>query len=205
ARAGVAVPRGVTAQDPGALASAAAGLTGPLVLKGLGQAHKSEAGLVSLGLAPADLEGAAGGMVGAAGFLVEEMAPPPVAELLVGLRRDPVYGISLTLGMGGVTAELLGDVATLILPAGPDEIRAAIAGLRLAPLLTGYRGRPAADLSSAIAASGSMAEMITPDPTIDEIEVNPLMLGETGAGALAADAVIWKTDSSGPSGRETSS
>ena len=205
ARAGVAVPRGVTAQDPGALASAAAGLTGPLVLKGLGQAHKSEAGLVSLGLAPADLEGAAGGMVGAAGFLVEEMAPPPVAELLVGLRRDPVYGISLTLGMGGVTAELLGDVATLILPAGPDEIRAAIAGLRLAPLLTGYRGRPAADLSSAIAAIGSMAEMITTDPAIDEIEVNPLMLGETGAGALAVDAVIWKTDSSGPSGRETSS
>ena len=47
--------------------------------------------------------------------------------------------------------------------------------------------------------------MITTDPAIDEIEVNPLMLGETGAGALAADAVIWKTDSSGPSGRETSS
>ena len=205
ARAGVAVPRGVTAQDPGALARAAAGLAGPLVLKGLGQAHKSEAGLVRLGLAPADLEGAAGGMTGAAGFLVEEMAPPPVAELLVGLCRDPVYGISLTLGMGGVTAELLGDVATLILPAGADEIRKAIAGLRLAPLLTGYRGRPAADLASAITAIEAMAEMITTDPAIDEIEVNPLMLGETGAGALAADAVIWKTDSSGPSGRETSS
>ena len=205
AGAGVAVPRGVTAQDPGALAAAAAGLAGPLVLKGLGQAHKSEAGLVRLGLAPADLEGAAGGMIGAAGFLVEEMAPPPVAELLVGLRRDPVYGISLTLGMGGVTAELLGDVATLILPAGADEIRKAIAGLRLAPLLTGYRGRPAADLASAITAIEAMAEMITTDPAIDEIEVNPLMLGETGAGALAADAVIWKTDSSGPSGRETSS
>ena len=205
AGAGVAVPRGVTAQDPGALASAAASLAGPLVLKGLGQAHKSEAGLVRLGLAPADLEGAAGGMTGAAGFLVEEMAPPPVAELLVGLCRDPVYGISLTLGMGGVTAELLGDVATLILPAGADEIRKAIAGLRLAPLLTGYRGRPAADLASAITAIEAMAEMITTDPAIDEIEVNPLMLGETGAGALAADAVIWKTDSSGPSGRETSS
>ena len=68
------------------------------------------------------------------------MAATVAAELLVGLRRDPVYGISLTVGIGGVEAELLGDVATLILPADETEIRAALTGLRLAPL-TGYRGR----------------------------------------------------------------
>ena len=130
----------------------------------------------------------------ARGFLVEEMAPPPVGELLVGLRRDPVYGISLTVGSGGVTAELLGDVATLVLPVGRDEIRAAIDGLRLAPLLNGYRGRAAADLEAAADAIAAMATVIEADPAIDEIEVNPLMLGETGTGALAVDAVIWKTD-----------
>ena len=199
---GMAVPGGVTATTPSALAAAASGLTAPLVLKGLGHAHKSEAGLVRLGLTHAELADAASEMItgcmgGVQGFLVEEMAPPPVAELLVGLRRDPVYGISLTIGMGGVTAELLGDVATLILPAGPDDIRDAIDGLRLAPLLNGYRGRPAADLDAAVEAVGAMAAMITNDPTIDEIEINPLMLGETDKGALAVDAVIWKTDTPG--------
>ena len=204
--AGVAVPRGATADAAGELADAAAGLTAPLVLKGLGHAHKSEAGLVRLGLSPDELADAAEAMTGrtnggtndetngAQGFLVEEMAPPPVGELLVGLRRDPVYGISLTVGSGGVTAELLGDVATLVLPVGRDEIRAAIDGLRLAPLLNGYRGRAAADLEAAVDAIAAMATVIEADPAIDEIEVNPLMLGETGTGALAVDAVIWKTD-----------
>jgi hypothetical protein len=117
--------------------------------------------------------------------------------------------------MGGVTAELLGDVATRILPAGPDDIRTAIDGLRLAPLLNGYRGRPAANLDAAIEAVAAMAAMITKDPAIDEIEINPLMLGETGKGALAVDAVIWKTDTPrttgpgtggpGTGGKETSS
>ena len=215
ARAGVDVPRGAIAKMQDDLAAAAAGLQEPLVLKGLGHAHKSEAGLVRLGLNHSELVDVAEemtgtgmigtGMAGTGGFLVEEMAPPPVAELLVGLRRDPVYGISLTIGMGGVTAELLGDVATLILPATPEEIRAAINGLRLAPLLTGYRVRPVADLDSAITAIMAMAGLITADPAIDEIEVNPLMLGPAGTGALAVDAVIWKTDRSGPSGKETSS
>ncbi|MEC8091170.1 MAG: acetate--CoA ligase family protein [Pseudomonadota bacterium] len=199
AEAGVSVPRGVTADTPDGLADAASGLAAPLALKGLGHAHKSEAGLVRLGLSPDELADAAGemtgGMNGPQGFLVEEMTPPPAGELLVGLRRDPVYGISLTIGSGGVTAELLGDVATLVLPAGKDEIRAAIDGLRLAPLLKGYRGRAAADIEAAVAAVEAMAGAIEADPAIDEIEVNPLMLGETGTGALAVDAVIWKTGS----------
>jgi acyl-CoA synthetase (NDP forming) len=201
-KAGVSVPRGVTAEAAGDLADAAAGLATPLVLKGLGHAHKSEAGLVRLGLSPDELADAAKGMTvgtnvgtnGAQGFLVEEMAPPPVGELLVGLRRDPVYGISLTVGSGGVTAELLGDVATLVLPVGRDEIRAAINGLRLAPLLNGYRGRAPADIEAAVDTIAAMVAIIEADPAIDEIEVNPLMLGEPGTGALAVDAVIWKTD-----------
>ena len=48
------------------------------------------------------LPSAAGAMATARGFLVEEMAPPPAAEILIGLRRDPVYGMTLTVGMGGI-------------------------------------------------------------------------------------------------------
>ena len=196
--AGVGVPRGATAATSSGLAEAASGLAAPLVLKGLGHAHKSEAGLVRLGLAHDDLAEAASLMPAAQGFLVEEMAASVAAELLVGLRRDPVYGISLTVGIGGVEAELLGDVATLILPAGEAEIRAALGGLRLAPLLSGYRGRPAGDIDAAVTAIRTLCEVIETSPAIDEIEINPLMLAQTGSetlagGALALDAVIWNT------------
>ena len=197
--AGIAVPPGVTATVPGALAEAAAGLTAPLALKGLGHAHKSEAGLVRLGLSHDDLAEAASLMPAAQGFLVEEMAATVAAELLVGLRRDPVYGISLTVGIGGVEAELLGDVATLILPADETEIRAALTGLQLAPLLTGYRGRPAGDIDAAVTAIQRLCDLIAASPAIDEIEINPLVLAPTGgkalasSGVLALDAVIWNT------------
>ncbi|MGC6453731.1 MAG: acetate--CoA ligase family protein [Candidatus Puniceispirillaceae bacterium] len=191
--AGIMVPRGGAAALPSDLAAAAGRLAAPLVLKGLGHAHKSETGLVRLGLAHDELAEVASSMPAAKGFLVEEMAPPPAAELLVGLRRDPVYGISLTVGTGGVEAELLGDVATLILPAGEAEIRTALSGLRLARLLTGYRGRPAGDIDAAVAAIQTLCDMIETSPAIDEIEINPLMLAPAGGGVLALDAVIWNT------------
>ena len=100
--AGVAVPKGVQAATLAQLVPLAAGLAAPLALKGLGFAHKTEAGAVRLGLA--DLEGQAG-MAGAAGYLAEEMVTGAVAEILLGLQRDPVYGVSLTIatwaGEGG--------------------------------------------------------------------------------------------------------
>jgi Acyl-CoA synthetase (NDP forming) len=111
AAAGVAVPKGVTASSLAALK--VAGLTPPYALKGLGFAHKTEAGAVRLGVA--DPFGEAE-MPGAKGYLLEEMVAGGVAELLFGLRRDPVYGATLTMGLGGVTAELLADTVTLVAP-----------------------------------------------------------------------------------------
>ena len=194
AAAGLPVPKGCRAATPYQLADAASELTPPFALKGLGHAHKSNAGLVRLGLAPDELAGAASSMTMATGFLVEEMAPPPAAEILIGLRRDPVYGLTLSIGMGGTAAELLRDVATLVLPATEGEIRTALTGLRLAPLLTGYRGRPPADIDAALSAVAAVCALAESDPRIDEIEINPLMLAAGDGGALAVDAVIWKTD-----------
>ena len=130
-------------------------------------------------------------MVDADGFLVEEMVSKPIAEILIGLRRDPVYGTTMTLGMGGVTAELLRDVATLILPVSANQIRDALLGLRLAPMLTGYRGQDQADIDALVATVEHLAQMMDTRPDIDEIEINPLMAGAAGAGVTAVDAVIW--------------
>ena len=135
-------------------------------------------------------------MPSACGFLIEEMTPPPVAEMLIGVQRDPVYGATLIIGMGGVKAELLQDVATLVLPTDTDRMRAALAGLRLSALLTGYRGRPAANIDAFLDVAEKLATLILADTRIDEIEINPLMLGQDSA--TAVDAVIWKADPAQP-------
>jgi acetate---CoA ligase (ADP-forming) len=184
AQAGVAVPRGATGAGVGALRLA--GLTPPYVLKGLGFAHKSEVGAVRLGLA--GLEGQAE-MPGAVGYLVEEMVTGVVAELLLGVRRDAVYGVTLTIGMGGVTAELLADTVTLICPVTGDEVAAALRRLRLWPLLDGYRGRVRADVAAVVDA-GLRVQAMFDDPALVEVEINPLMV--RAQGAVAVDAVIWR-------------
>ena len=182
---GVAVPKGV---QGGAIAGLdVAGLTPPYALKGLGFAHKTESGAVRLGLT--SLLGQAD-MPGATGYLVEEMVTGAVAEVLVGLRRDPVYGVSLTLGMGGVTAELLADTVTLILPVTRAEVLVAFQRLRLWPLLDGYRGRPRADVAALIDMVLRLAALMSADTTLEEIEINPVLLRE--AGAVAVDALIRK-------------
>ena len=89
-------------------------------------------------------------MPGVTGYLLEEMVTGGVAEMLIGLRRDPVYGATLTLGLGGVAAELLADTVTLIAPAAPDDIATALRRLRLWPLLDGWRGGARADTGAAV-------------------------------------------------------
>ena len=183
--AGVAVPKGVSAAVLAGLDVAR--LTPPYVLKGLGFAHKTESDAVRLGLA--SLAGQSD-MPGATGYLLEEMVTGAVAEVLVGLRRDPVYGVSLTLGMGGVTAELLADTVTLILPVSGAEILAGLKRLRLWPLLDGYRGRPRADVGALMEMLVRLAALMTADASLDEIELNPVLLREQGA--VAVDALIRK-------------
>jgi hypothetical protein len=127
-------------------------------------------------------------MPGAAGYLAEEMVTDTVAELLVGVRRDPVYGATLTLGFGGTAAELLADTVTLVLPVTAEEVAAALGRLRLAPLLAGHRGRPAAGTAAAVDAALRLAGLMATRPQIVEIEINPLIVRTTGA--VAADALV---------------
>ncbi|MDB5659846.1 MAG: acyl-CoA synthetase [Cypionkella sp.] len=184
AKAGVAVPRAVSGTFAEVVAGAA-GLTAPFALKGLGFAHKTEAGAVRLGLA--SLDGQAG-MPGATGYLVEEMVTGAVGEILLGLRRDPIYGVSLTLGMGGVTAEVLADTVTLILPVTAPQILDAMRGLRLWPLLDGYRGRIKADMQAVAEIAVRLGDLMLADVSLEEIEINPILVRPVGA--VAVDALV---------------
>jgi acyl-CoA synthetase (NDP forming) len=185
AEAGVAVPRAVTGATLAEVAKGVVGLHPPYALKGLGFAHKTEAGAVRLGLA--SLEGQAE-MPGAKGYLVEEMVTGAVAEVLLGLRRDPVYGVTLTLGMGGVTAEVLADTVTLVLPVTEAEVLEAMKRLRLWPLLDGYRGRPKADMAAVAGMAVRLGALMLDNESLEEIEINPVLVRESGA--VAVDALI---------------
>jgi acyl-CoA synthetase (NDP forming) len=186
ARFGLAVPEGRVCASPAAVADAAAALGGAVAVKRLGLAHKTEAGAVAL--RPGDPAAAAAGM-GAGPWLVERMVEGAVAELILGVVRDPAFGLALTLGAGGVTAELIGDAATVLVPADAAEIEAALRGLRLFPLLDGFRGRPKADLRAVVAAALAVARFAAAHAgTLEELDVNPLIA--TATGAWAADALI---------------
>ena len=184
---GVAVPRAVTGATLAEVQEKARALSAPIALKGLGFAHKTEAGAVRLGLQTLDDQAE---MPGATGYLAEEMVTGIVGEILLGLRRDPIYGVTLTLGMGGVTAEVLADTVTLVLPATKDQVLDAMRGLRLWPLLDGYRGRPKADMAAVADIALRLGARMLDDDSLEEIEINPILARQQGA--VAVDALIRK-------------
>ncbi|KRD52951.1 acetate--CoA ligase family protein [Ensifer sp. ENS10] len=193
AASGLKVPEGRTAATAEEAANAAEALGFPVVLKGLGVAHKTEAGAVKLNLANRDdVYAAAKAMAAvASGYLVEKMVAKPVAELIIGAMRDPVAGPVLTIGAGGILVELLDDSAILTLPTTPEAINEAIAGLKIRKLIDGYRGGPAGDFAALVEAVAAAASYVVSNASkLEELDINPLMVLPNGQGAVAADALI---------------
>lgn len=196
AAAGLPVPRGRRAASVAEAVDAAAALGFPVALKALGVAHKSELGAVRLNLKSIeDVRDAATALLPLGrGLYVEAMVAGGIAELIVGLTRDPIFGPVMTVGTGGVLVELLKDSATLLLPATRPEIETALRSLRLFPLLDGYRGRAKADLGAAIAAIEKIAGFaIAHADEIEELDINPLIVCAEGKGAWIADALMVTT------------
>lgn len=111
-------------------------------------------------------------------FLVEAMAAPPVAELMVSIRRDPQFGLAMTLAAGGVLVEVLADATTILLPAGRDDLARALLRLNISRLLDGYRGKPAANLEALLATLERLAAFAADEGNcVVEIEINPLFVG----------------------------
>lgn len=193
AAAGLVVPKHVLVENMTDLEKAFAELEFPLAIKVLGIAHKTEMQAVELGLnstADAVLAMQRLARLGDK-FLVEEMADKPLAELLVGVTRDPVCGLVLTIGAGGVLTELLDDTASLLLPTTEADLREALAGLKIGRLLDGFRSSDAADIDALIANILCIANYAANNADdLEELDVNPLFA--TQFGSVAVDALIVK-------------
>jgi len=164
----------------------------PVVVKAEGMAHKSDVGGVILDCnSLIDVQIAMESMTDATSFHVEEMCAPG-AELLVGVTQDPAHGYLLTVGAGGILAELLNDTQSLLIPSTPEDIKQALTRLKMYPLLTGYRGAAPCSLDAIIdAILAIQSYVVTQDGSVAEVEVNPLICGPDNA--VAADALIRKT------------
>ncbi|WP_300516053.1 acetate--CoA ligase family protein [Aliiroseovarius sp.] len=183
---GLDIPKAKTGSDPAKLATE---VGFPLVLKGEGIAHKTEAGAVALGLTSAGGVAEAAAKMPTDSFLLEEMIDDGVAELLIGVTRDPAHGFVLTLAAGGTLTELLKDSASLLVPASPEGIRKALTRLKMHKLLTGYRGAPAANIAAILDAVNAIQSYVLANADrLEEVEVNPLIC--TPIRAVAADALI---------------
>jgi acyl-CoA synthetase (NDP forming) len=191
-QAGVPIPEGARVDSATAAQQLADRLGYPVVLKALGIAHKTEHNAVRLNLnSHQAVAQAASELLKLGDELYLEAMKPSVAELIVGVTRDPQFGLVLTIGSGGILVELLKDAKTLLIPASRNEIETAIAGLKSAPLLAGYRGRQAADIDAIVNVILAIQDYaISQASSLIELDVNPLLIGARGEGVFAADALI---------------
>jgi acyl-CoA synthetase (NDP forming) len=192
---GLKSPDSITAIDLEDLHQHIAAVKYPCVLKAQGLAHKSENRAVVLNIENAEtLLAAAAEMAQRLsadnqGFLIETMVRDVIAELLVGITRDPTGLMILTLGFGGTSTELLGDSVSLLLPCQTDDIKSALSQLKLYPLLTGYRGTAKADMAAILDAIQAISSYARDNAfRMSELEVNPLLA--RAKDAIAADALL---------------
>lgn len=198
---GIHTTEDVLAHTPDAAIEQAQGIGYPVVLKGVCRdlVHKSEAGAVKLDITNADGLRAAWDDIarrltthlpGAtlAGCVVQPMIRGGT-ELIVGCRWDAQFGPVVIIGSGGVLVEILNDVQMAVAPISAAHAQRLIAKLRIAPVLAGARGRPPADitaLADTIAKLSALAAAL--GPRLAELDINPLLVREAGAGVIALDA-----------------
>jgi acetyl-CoA synthetase len=176
-------------------ADSAVALGFPVVIKAVGAhlEHKTEVGGVVLNVRSVEeaLRAAERLRPLSDTLLVEQMIADGVAEILVGVIVDPQFGQVLVVGAGGVLTELLEDSVSLLPPWTGASIEAALAQLRVAKLLTGYRGKPAGDREALVAAVLAVARYAAAHrDSLVEIDVNPIIVRPLGRGAVAVDALV---------------
>lgn len=168
----------------------------PVVLKALGNLHKSDSGGVVLGLSDvAALRDAFAEMrdrLTPPSFSVEEMvAHDDATEVTIGGRNDPRFGPIVLIGAGGVFTEVFADTAVALAPIDATHAEHLVRGLRVAPLLLGARGRPNADLTGVGEIVAAVSELLARYPEISELDINPVLA--TPLTTIAVDVRIIRT------------
>ncbi|QDG65237.1 acetate--CoA ligase family protein [Pseudarthrobacter sp. NIBRBAC000502772] len=189
---GIATPERRVCSTRDAAQEALAELGGPVAVKLLDATvlHKTEIGGVHLGVKTAEeMDRALAGLeaVGAREFLVEAMAPSGV-DLVVGVRRDPVFGPIVVLGLGGTAAEVFADISIRTAPLALRAAESMPAELQARELLYGFRSGPMLDTSELAGLLVRLGDALVSNEAVAEIEINPLRL--THNGLLALDAVV---------------
>ncbi|WP_317443937.1 acetate--CoA ligase family protein [Streptomyces collinus] len=198
---GIRVPREQLVTSAAAAVRAAGQVGYPVVMKASGAriAHKTELGLVKIGLTSAsqvrdayreltDIARYEG--VPLDGVLVCQMVEQGV-EMVVGVTHDELFGPTVTVGLGGVLVEVLRDAAVRVPPFGEEQARDMLAELRGRALLDGVRGRPPADLDALVEVVLRVQRMaLELGGQIAELDINPLLVLPRGQGAVALDALV---------------
>lgn len=182
---------------PAEAAEAAAGLGFPVAAKlcGEGIAHKTERGLVRLGLsdpasvaaATADLLDAATESDRATGVLVAPMIAG-ARELIAGVATDPQFGPTVLVGVGGVLAEALADVAIRPAPVTRVDAEEMLEQLRTDALLGEFRGEPAVEVAAVVDVLVALSDAVAARPDIRSIDLNPLIISR--GRPVAVDALV---------------
>ncbi len=189
--------------DADGAADARRELDGPVAVKVAAPVHKSDVGGVRLGLSTPDEVAAAvsdmderlraeGSGLQEHGYLVQEMTEG-IVEMVVGVSHDPSFGPIVMTGLGGTLVELLEDVSVRITPLTDVDVEKMLAGLRMRPMLDGYRGRPPADVAALEDLRQRINAMVEDLPEIAELDLNPVFVRERGGGVAAVDARIRVT------------
>jgi acyl-CoA synthetase (NDP forming) len=176
---------------------------GPVVVKGCSAdiAHKSELGLVKLGVKTREEAGEVWAQMediirkhGARfdGVIVAAMAGGR-REIMIGAHRDPVFGPVVAVGDGGKYVEIFRDTTLLLPPFSKDDAREALGRLRIAPLFAGVRGESPMDIDSLCdAVVGIGALMLDPAAKVMSLDLNPVLLDTAGKGCVVVDAVVFQ-------------
>jgi acyl-CoA synthetase (NDP forming) len=199
---GLTPPKSGLAASASAAAEIAASIGFPVALKIASAqiSHKTEVGGVRLNLKSSEeVEREADALAATVreiapgarldGFVVQEMVEG--VEVIVGAHHDPLFGPMIVVGAGGILVELVEDVACRLLPVGPQEARSMISELKVAKLLAGFRGRPAADLDALITAICGLSDFyLDHRHLLTDLEVNPLVVLPNGRGVRAVDVRV---------------
>ena len=190
---GIPVPDGKIISSTSEALMAAEKIHYPITLKvsDVELVHKTELGAVMLNINdPLALEKACQDLfkIGSS-LLIEKMVQDSVAELIIGVGLDPIFGKYIIIGSGGILVELFKESIPLLFPVNRKDVSLALSKLKAFPLINGYRGNPQGDVEMIIDCVMATVKLVS-ENDIDELDINPLLVLKRGSGVIAVDTLI---------------